>query len=96
MLDHINTRDTGKHLEAQHIMQETPCFNYLFRRDLYANDSATQSTLRNGLAHPLVKLGEGVEQFVDMVAIIGKQRRRSSVSRCPRRYIQRITPFRQA
>jgi hypothetical protein len=31
-----------------------------------------------------------------MVAIISKQRRRFCGSRCARRYIQRMTPFRQA
>jgi hypothetical protein len=31
-----------------------------------------------------------------MVAIIGKQRRRFRRSRCTWRYIQRMTPFRQA
>jgi hypothetical protein len=77
-------------------MQKAACLNHLLRRDLDSHDAAIQPTLGDRLADLLVELSERVEQLVDMVAIIGKQRRRFRSSRCTWRYIQRMTPFRQA
>jgi hypothetical protein len=96
MFDHINTRDRGEHLEAQIIIEIPAYINYPLWRNLDANHTSIQPPFRDWLTNLLIELSKRVEQIVDMVTVVGKQRWRPGGSRCAWRYIQRMTPFRQA